>query len=161
MRCNSVLLGKKVSNLKNLLSKKKTISAVAAATLLPLVAKPLLNTDKNPEARIKEQDVLFKNALEEICDGKPRFTEKGKYFLELYYKKAPQIVFLMINTKKQDGSYKYNDYDIDRILYRLTDNDFKCFNSISSNIAQEILSNNAIPEKNLSNTPATLSRNAV
>lgn len=151
MRCNSVLLGKKVSNLKNLLSKKKTISAVAAATPLPLVAKSLLNTDKNPDTSIKEQDVLFKNALEEIYDGKPRFTEKGKYILESYYKKAPQIVLLMINTKKQDGSYKYNDYDIDSLLYRLTDNDFKCFNSISPNIAQEILSNNAIPEKNLSN----------
>jgi hypothetical protein len=146
MKCNSVLFNQQnIGKVRNLLS-KKTAVLMSSLSLLPIATAPLLKID-NQVNKTSELDILFKLSLDEIGEGKPRFSEKEKYILNLYYKKSPQFVYQMITTRKEDGSYKYNGLDIDRILYRSSDEKLNSCSKINPAIINEILSNDAIPEK--------------
>ena len=146
MKCNSVLFNQQnIGKVRNLLS-KKTAVLMSSLSLLPIATVPLLKID-NQVNKTSELDTLFKLSLGEIAEGKPRFSEKEKYILNLYYKKSPLFVYQMITTRKEDGSYKYNGLDIDRILYRSSDEKLNSCSKINPAIINEILSNDAIPEK--------------
>lgn len=146
MKCNSVLFNQQnIGKVRNLL-RKKTVVLMSSLSLLPIVTAPLLKIDNQVNKTI-ELDALFKLSLDETIEGKPRFSEKEKFILNEYYKKSPQLVYQMIITKKEDGNYKYNGLDIDSRLYRSSDEKLNSFSKINPAIANEILSNNTIPEK--------------
>ena len=156
MKCNCVVSNRNISKLKTLLPKKKAISLLTVTSLLPITTVPLLNTDKLSDINSKELDTLFKNALDEICNGKPRFDEDGKQFLNKLYKKCPQLIFQMISAenegiKKQAQQYRFSPWDIGRILQKASIEDLNSFNNINPNILQDILSNNTIPQNFLFN----------